>query len=237
MDTPNGDSPPKPPILERVAGVLRRLLAGRHRPEPIRDAAALRRFLRTRTSYVAQTTLYGYLRTRAGVRFPELFDDDLFIVSTNIAKWHVWLACLSDLAVYAGGMVHRNSGASDADVGRLMQRLVNEILAETGTPGEAGPEFAGHAGRVRARLALCDWSAQVDGSAPFVESPTALVYWAPIVDDLKVLDAEIVRNSVRFRWNEIRQQLRLALDAASVIATADPGERTGEEGERAAPRA
>ena len=230
-------SPLRPPILERVARALRRLLGGGKRAEPIRDAAALRRFLNTRASYVAQTTLYGYLRTRAGVRFPELFDDDAFVASTNIAKWHIWLACMSDLAVYAGGMMRRNSRASEADVGRLMRRLVNEILAETGTPGEAGPEFAGHAGRVRARVALCDWSAQADGDAPFVESPAALVYWAPIVEDLKSLDEEIVRNSVRFRWNEIRQQLRQTLDAASIVEAADGVERAGEEIERTAPRA
>lgn len=227
MPAPNNGSSLKPRILDRIAGALRRLFGGRQR-EPIRDAAALRRFLHTRTTYVAQSTLYGYLRTRAGTRFVELFDDDRFVVSTNIAKWHVWLACVSDLAVYAGGLVRRNSGASNADTGRLMQQLVDGILAETGSPGEAGAEFAAHAARVRARLALCEWSAQVDGDAPFVESPEALVYWAPIVDDLKVLDAEIVRNSVRFRWNEIRRQLRETLDAASLMAAAGPGDRTDE---------
>jgi hypothetical protein len=44
------------------------------------------------------------------------------------------------------------------------------------------------------------------------------VYWAPVVEELKALDEEIVRNSVRFRWQEIRQQLRLLLDAHSVLA-------------------
>jgi len=227
MPAPKIDSPVPPSLLGRFAGALRRLLAGR-RPAPIADAAALQRFLHTRTTYVAQSTLYGYLRTRAGTRFVELFDDDRFVISTNIAKWNVWLACVSDLAVYAGGLVRRNSGASNADTGRLMQQLVDEILAATGTPAEAGPEFAAHAERVRARVALCVWSAQADSDAPFVESPAALVYWAPIVDDLKVLDAEIVRNSVRFRWNEIRQQLRQTLDAAAVMAPAARGELAGE---------
>lgn len=212
-----------PHFLDRVRAALRGLFRVGRREEPVRNAAALRAFLNTRASFVAQMTLYGYLRTRAGVRFPELFDDDQFVASTNIAKWHVWLACLSDLAIFAGGMVRRNSGASDADVGELMRRIVGEILAETGTPKEAGAEFAGHADRVRTRLALCNWSAQVDGDASFVESPSALVHWAPIVDDLKALDEEIVRNSVRFRWQEIRQQLRRSLDAASVMSCVGEG--------------
>jgi hypothetical protein len=204
-------------LLERFGDALRALVGRRRRHEPIRDGAALRVFLQTRASYVAQMTLYGYLRTRAGVRFPELFDDDPFVASVNIAKWHVWLACLSDLAVYAGGLVRRQ-GASDAETGALIGRLVDEILAETGTPRDAGPQFEEHAGRVRARLRLCDWAAQTDDAGPFSESPTALVYWAPVVEDLKALDEEIVRNSVRFRWQEVRQQLRLVLDARSVLA-------------------
>jgi hypothetical protein len=203
------------PWYERLLAPVQRFLQKR-RLQPIRDADALRAFLKTRASFVAQMTLYGYLRTRSGVRFPELFNNDQFVASINIAKWHVWLACLADLAAYAGGMLRR-SGASQAAVREVMQRLVDEILAETGRPPDAGPEFPAHAQRVRARVALCDWAAQADGDGPFVESPGALVYWAPIVEELKVLDEEIVRNSVRFRWNEIREQLRRALDAQAVM--------------------
>jgi hypothetical protein len=217
------------PLLERLALGLRRLL-GRGRSAPLRDAAALRRFVQTRSTYVAQMTLYGYLRTRAGVRFPELFDNDVFVESINIAKWHVWLACLSDLAAYAGGMLRR-AGASDAETAAVMRGVVEGILEETGTPADAGPEFAAHAGRVRSRLALCDWSAQTDDEGPFNESPAALVYWAPVLEDLKVHDAEIVRNSVRFRWHEIRQQLRAALDAPAVLASLS-GEGRLPQGER-----
>lgn len=217
------DSHRRPAMLNRVIAALRRLFSGKRSVEPIRDAAALRDFLRTRASYVAQMTLYGYLRTRAGTRLALLYEDDQFVIATNIAKWHVWLACLSDLSAYAGGMVCRKGHATEADVGRLICRVVDEILDETGTPREAGVEFASQAGRVRARLALCNWRAQTDDDTSFCESPGALVYWAPIVDVLKQLDEEIVRNSMRFRWQEIRRQLREALDAASVMATADLG--------------
>ena len=42
-------------------------LGRRRRQGPIEDAAALREFLQTRASFVAQTSLYGYLRTRTGM--------------------------------------------------------------------------------------------------------------------------------------------------------------------------
>ena len=41
-----------------------------------------------------------------------------------------------------------------------------------------------------------------------------------MVDELKQLDAEIVRNSVRFRWIEVRRDLREMLDAAAVMVSA-----------------
>lgn len=208
---------PKP--VSRLLEPLLRWFRRWRRAEPIRNAAELRSFLQTRASHVAQMTLYGYLRTRAGTRFPELFDNDAFIASMNIAKWHVWLACLSDLAVHAGTVLRRNGAGPPAAVGALLGRLVDEILLETGTPQDAGPEYPAHAQRVRARLALCDWNGKGEDDSAFLESPTALVYWAPIVDDLKALDEQIVRNSIRYRWHEVRRELHGNLDAAGVMAT------------------
>lgn len=191
---------------------------GRGRSEPIIDRAGFRRFLHTRSNYVAQYSLYGYLRTRAGIRFPELFNDDAFVVSINIARWHVWLACLSDLAVYAGGLAFQRAGAPAVEIARLVSEALDGILKEVGTPPEAGDQFGAHAERVRARVALCDWAAVRDDESTFAESPAALARYAPVTDELKQLDEQIVMNSVRFRWQEIRRQLRRDLDAERVLA-------------------
>jgi hypothetical protein len=189
----------------------------RQRSEPIFDRGGLRRFLHTRSNYVAQYALYGYLRTRSGVRFPELFNDDPFVRAINIAKWHIWLACLSDLAVYAGGLILQRTHAPIADVSRLISDIVEGILHEVGAPEDAGPQFAEHAARLRARIALCDWKSIGDDESAFTESPVALVRWAPVTEELKVLDEEIVKNSVRFRWQDIRRALRNDLDATRVL--------------------
>jgi hypothetical protein len=190
--------------------------ARRARSVRVTDGAGLRRFLETRASHVAQTSLYGYIRTRAGTRYPELFQNDGFIASLNIAKWQIWLACLSDLAVYAGGLLFLR-GALPADkVAALMTSTVDAILTNLGTPPDAGAAFPTAVDRVRARLATTDWTAVTDDEQPYCESPDALVEWAPIVDELKQYDAEIVKNSVRFRWQEVRRDLRRDLDAAAL---------------------
>ena len=206
-----------------LLGLLRDYLGigRRRRQEPLNSRSSLQRFIDTRASFVAQTSLYGYLRTRAGQRYPELFESDEFVGSINIAKWHVWLACLSDLAVYTGGLlVQRESGAKE-QIARLILDLVDECITAAGSPDDAGDEFAAHARAVRARVADCRWDSVTDDEGPFSESPAALVQWAPIVEELKQLDDGIVRNSVRFRWQEIRRDLRRNLDAVAVLREED----------------
>jgi hypothetical protein len=190
--------------------------------EPIDTPEALSRFLDKRASFVAQTSLYGYLRTRAGMRYPELFEDDPFVASINIAKWHVWLDCLSDLAVYAGSRIAQQAPREMPRIAQMMTTAVDGILASVGTPAEAGAAFGAHAQRVRDRVARTDWLSVGKDEAAFTESPAGLVRWAPVMDELKELDEEIVRNSVRFRWQEIRSDLARHLDAQAVIGALPP---------------
>lgn len=187
------------------------------RTQPVVDQESLKEFINTRASYVAQISLYGYLRTRAGTRYPELFDDDYFVTSINIAKWQCWLACVSDLAVFAGGLLVKHSQASTQQISELIKNVVNEILEETGQPEDAGDKFLEGVNHVRQRLELTEWQNVTDDEQPFSHSPQALLEWAPVVDEFKQLDEEIVLNSVRFRWQKVRQDLRKTLHAESVI--------------------
>lgn len=195
-------------------------------PEPIDSPVALASFLDKRASFIAQTSLYGYLRTRAGMRYPELFDDDPFVEGINIAKWHIWLDCLADLTVYSGSRMAQQAPRELPRIAGLMSMLVDEILMEKGTPSEAGGEYAAHVEKVRDRVARTDWLAVGDQEAAFTASPASVVHWSPVIQDLKDLDEEIVRNSVRFRWQEVRRHFQEYLDVAALLATLpEPGER------------
>lgn len=203
-------------MLARYLGLDRR-----HEHDAIATEDDLARFLETRASFVAQTSLYGYLRTRAGMRYPELFDNDNFSASINIAKWQVWLACLGDVAVYAGGLLAARRPDLLVQVYPVMQRVIDAIVERAGTPDDAGPAFADGVAALRRRVSECDWSSIADDESAFVESPSSLVQWAPIVDELKQLDEKIVRNSVRFRWQDVRRDLRRQLDAETLLTAAD----------------
>ena len=43
---------------------------------------------------------------------------------------------------------------------------------------------------------------------PFKESGLALYNWSPIADDLKVLDKEIVLNSIKLKWNIVENEFK-----------------------------
>ena len=43
---------------------------------------------------------------------------------------------------------------------------------------------------------------------PFKESGLALYNWSPIADELKVLDKEIVLNSIKLKWNLVENEFK-----------------------------
>jgi hypothetical protein len=186
---------------------------GKHKNKAVIDnAESLAEFINTRASHVAQTSLYGYLRTRAGTRFPELFKNPDILVSINIAKWHIWLACVSDLSVFIGQTMFQSGRISPKEIGSLMPSIFDRILEQTEIPTEAGEDFESAIEKERQRINSIDWSLDRDDDTIFSQSPSALYYWSPIADELKERDEIIVRNSVRFRWIEIRRSARQQLD-------------------------
>lgn len=183
------------------------------------DRAGLADFLASRASHVAQSSLYGYLRTRAGTRFPQLFENEDLLKSINIAKWHVWLAAMSDLCIHVGQNLHQSGHFDNEQVGRVMSSLVRDIVEQQGDPDEAGPDYAAARDKLLQRIETCDWSLERDEDTVFSHSPEALYYWAPIAEELKEHDESIVKNSIRYRWIEVRRATRDQLDCAALQAS------------------
>ena len=187
----------------------------------IGTADSLREFVSTRAAFIAQKTLYGYVKTRMGTRYPSMFEDDVFISSVNIAKMQVFAACLSDLAVFAVSRALVDAACDDAARRQLALACFREGLAQNedpSVPPEAFDPGAALAAFER-RLAFWDWQDGPRGPDIFAESPAALFRWAPISENLKQFDKEIVLNSIRYAWREVRVQLDRQLDAAALAAT------------------
>ncbi len=186
---------------------------------PIVDRDSLAEFIGSRASHVAQASLYGYMRTRAGTRFPTLFENPDIVASINIAKWQIWLSCVSDLSVFAGQCMRQSGSIEIETIRELLPQAVRQVLDETGEPEEAGPDFVASREKIVQRIETCDWSIDRDDDTVFSASPEALFYWSPIADELKERDELIVKNSIRYRWIEIRRSLRKLLDCDALAET------------------
>ena len=66
----------------------------------IKSKKDLENFIQERSAHVTQTTLYGYLKTRIGVKYIAMMEDERFLESINIAKWNIYTTALADCAFY-----------------------------------------------------------------------------------------------------------------------------------------
>lgn len=204
-------------VLYYLAMILRALHFWRRDP-PVVTVAQLAEYVETRSKFVAQTTLYGYIKTRAGTRYTSLFEDDVFVSSINTAKWEVYIACLYDLAGYAAASVGRRTSAEDPEITALAIHIVEAVTRDEEIPPERPQGFHDVRATFEKRARSTRWRAIPDGHGFFQDSPAALVEWAPIADELKIHDVEIVKNSMRFKWKKVRDQLAQLLDPESVLA-------------------
>lgn len=205
-------------IIEKSIGLMREFaarFAARRETGPIATGDDLALFVSTRSAFVAQKKLYGYLKTRMGTRYPSMFEDDTFVASVNIAKVHVFAACLSDMSVHSAGRVLAGSDR-EFDPGRLALYTFERGIADNEAAGHSEQEAAEWRREFAERLESTNWANVAAGADCFTRSPKALVRWAPIADELKRYDREIVENSIRFAWGEFTRDLRKRLNAPPI---------------------
>ena len=184
---------------------------------PIQNRLQLKSFIESRASHIAQSSLYGYLKTRAGTRFPEMFENPGLLISINMAKWQIYLSCISDLAVYVGSLIYLRTGCSNAQVSKLIGEIVGEIIGEMGLPEDAAGEYPETVEALKIRVTNTDYTSITDDESAFSTSPEMLYKWSPIADELKKRDRIIVKNSIRFRWKDIRDRARNQIDAEGIL--------------------
>ncbi len=198
---------------------LRALYFWRREP-PIQTPADLVTFVETRSKYVSQRTLFGYVKARAGTRYVSLFEDEVFAASVDAAKWEVYLACLSDLAVYAVAAVGRGARVDSEKLDELALTAFRAGISVEELPAQRSRGFAGDEKAFASRVDAISWPDVPADETAFAGSLDALVHWAPVADELKQYDVEALRNSMRFQWKHVRDQLTPLLDAKAVVSDA-----------------
>ena len=156
----------------------------------------LQKFIQQRSAHVTQTTLYGYLKTRIGVKFTAMVEDDVFSKSINIAKWNIYMTAIADCSLYVFSYLIVEKNLKENDCKEIYLDII-ENEKENGLTDEiyqrAKQEFLNRYDKIDFNKYYLE--------NPFKESCLALYNWAPIADELKTLDKEIVLNSMRLKWN------------------------------------
>ena len=156
----------------------------------------LQKFIQQRSAHVTQTTLYGYLKTRIGVKFTAMVEDDVFSKSINIAKWNIYMTAIADCSLYVFSYLIAEKNLKENDCKEIYLDII-ENEKENGLTDEiyqrAKQEFLNRYDKINFNKYYIE--------NPFKESCLALYNWAPIADELKTLDKEIVLNSMRLKWN------------------------------------
>ena len=162
----------------------------------IKSKSDLQKFIQQRSAHVTQTTLYGYLKTRIGVKYSAMVDDDVFSKSINIAKWNIYMVAIADCTFYTFSYLISEKNLQENDSKEIYLDII-----EKEKPNGLSEEVY-----LKAKKEFLDRYEKINFKKyylenPFKESCLAIYNWAPIADELKTLDKEIVLNSMRLKWN------------------------------------
>ena len=168
----------------------------------IKNIDDLAEFIQKKSAWVAQVTLFGYLKTRMGTKWVLHFDDEKFLASLNLAKWNIYSIALQDLTFYSLSYLKVYSNFQDTN---KASEIYDAIIANEIKNGMPSDVVANARETFSERLKKIDWSTYYK-SWPFNESALALYKWAPVAEELKTLDRKIVLNSMILKWENIEKE-------------------------------
>ena len=186
------------------------------RKNRINEIESLISFVSSRSSYITQVSLYGYLKARAGSRYVSLVKDPLFASSIKTARNHIFFACLMDLTLHVLKTIHERQQINFQNFDPLACQFFIQTLKKA--PEEVFEsldrekvllEFENH-------LRINSWTETNDSYESFSLSRHALLKWAPVVDEFKIKDEEIISNSINFKWLRVCQEFEKLMDFKNI---------------------
>ena len=162
----------------------------------------LENFIQTKSAWVTQVTLYGYLKTRMGTRYVLHFENDKFMGSVNLAKWNMYSVALQDLIFFIFSQLKVNFNYQEVkNAEEIFLRILDDEISN-----KMPLDIIEKAKRnFNERLENINWDTHYN-DLPFNSSALSLYKWAPIAEELKNLDRKIVLNSVILKWDVVKKE-------------------------------
>ena len=188
----------------------------------IDEIESLRSFVSSRSSYMTQVSLYGYIKARAGTSYVSLIKDPIFASSMKTARNRIFFACLMDLTLHVLKKIHSRKKQNIQNLDSFARQFFIQTLAkapeevfESLERKEVILEFEKH-------LRRHNWNSTDDSHESFSGSRSALLKWAPVVEEFKIQDQEIVSNSIHFKWLRVCQEFEKLMDFEKIRIETNP---------------
>ena len=159
-------------------------------------------FIQSKSAWVTQVTLYGYLKTRMGTRYVLHFENDVFMKSVNLAKWNIYAVALQDLTLFTFSYLRSNFNYQDINNAKEIFLKILDDETTNKMPLDIIEEAKKNFDE---RLQNINWDTHFK-DLPFNPSALSLYKWAPIAEELKTLDRKIVLNSVILKWDIVKKE-------------------------------
>jgi hypothetical protein len=170
----------------------------------IKTVDQVKTFIQEQSAQVTQMTLYGYLKTRMGAKHVIMFEDKDFLRSINIAKWQIYGISLIDCTFFCFSFLYKEKKFLKTD---QANQIFFEILNTEKAGGMDIEAYNNSTKEFNLRFSEVNWETYYNNN-PFVKSSQALYNWAPVADELKKLDKQIVLNSMILKWNNIQKDFK-----------------------------
>ena len=168
----------------------------------IKNLDHLEEFIQTKSAWVTQVTLYNYLKTRMGTRYVLHFENDVFMGSVNLAKWNIYSVSLQDLTFYTFSYLNVNFNFQEISKAK---EIFNKILDDEISNNMPLDIIETARKSFDERLEKINWNEYYQ-DLPFNPSALSLYKWAPIAEEVKTLDRQIVLNSMILKWDIIKKE-------------------------------
>ena len=164
----------------------------------------LETFIQTKSAWVSQVTLYGYLKTRMGTRYVLHFENEKFMESVNQAKWNIYSVALQDLTFFTFSYLKKNLNYEDTEKAKEIFFKILDDETSNKMPLDLIEETKKN---FNERFQKIKWDNYYN-DLPFNPSALTLFKWAPIADELKTLDRKIVLNSMILKWDIVKKEFQ-----------------------------
>ncbi len=173
--------------------------------KPLARRSELVEFIHRNASFVSQVTLLTYIKARAGTQYPKLFENKEYLESIEIARSHLYTSCVADLAFYVINE-HCLNDIKKKTMQFILSNLVDEVFSFAKCDENIFKEFDEMKKQCEEHLKALERDAI--NHKLFKISSDTFFRWAPMAEEYKKEDEEIMRNSIHFRWIEVRREVR-----------------------------